>query len=55
VDLISKNLIDLALQHETDDNASVVVLHLKKLVVASVELESQQKNNWFQKLRKLAP
>jgi protein phosphatase len=55
VDVISQNLIDLALQHETDDNASVVVFHLKKLVAVSAEHESQQKNGWFQKLRKLAP
>jgi serine/threonine protein phosphatase PrpC len=55
VDLISQNLIDLALEHETDDNASVVVFHLKKLVAVSAEHESQQKNGWFQKLRKLAP
>ena len=55
VDLISQNLIDLALQHETDDNASVVVFHLKKLVAATTEHESQQKNGWFQKLRKLVP
>ena len=55
VDLISQNLIDLALQHETDDNASVVVFHLKKLVAAPAEHESQQKNSWFQKLRKLVP
>jgi len=55
VDLISQNLIDLALQHETDDNASVVVFHLRKLVAVSAEHESQQKNSWFQKLRKLVP
>ena len=54
VDVISQNLIDLALEHETDDNASVVVFHLKKLVAASVE-ESQQEITWFQKLRKLVP
>jgi protein phosphatase len=53
VDLISQNLIDLALHQGTDDNASVVVLHLKKLVAVHAEHESQQKNSWFQKLRKL--
>ena len=55
VDLISQNLIDLALQHETDDNASVVFFRVKKLVAVTAEHESQQKNNWFQKLRKLVP
>jgi protein phosphatase len=55
VDMISQNLIDLALQHETDDNASVVVFHLKKLAASFAEHESQQENNWFQNLRKLLP
>jgi protein phosphatase len=55
VDLISRNLIDLALQRETDDNASVVVFHLNKLVAASAELEPRQENSWFQKLRKMVP
>ena len=55
VDLISRNLIDLALQHETDDNASVVVFHLRNLVAVSAEHEPQQKNSWFQRLRKLVP
>lgn len=55
VDLISQNLIDLALQHETDDNASVVVFHLKKLVAVPDKHEPQQKNSWFQNLRKLVP
>ena len=39
VDMISQNLIDLALHHGTDDNASVVVFHLKKLVASSAEHE----------------
>jgi protein phosphatase len=42
VDLISQNLIDLAIQHETDDNASVVVFHVKKLTAVSAETESYQ-------------
>lgn len=50
--IISQNLIDLALQHETDDNASVVVFHLKKLGSVSAGHESQQEGNWFQNLRK---
>ncbi len=52
VDLISQNLINLALQHETDDNASVVFFHLKKLAVSSVENDTRQENNWLQSLRK---
>jgi protein phosphatase len=51
---MSRNLIDLALNHETDDNASVVVFRLVKLVPASPENESQngKTGNWFQSLRK---
>jgi protein phosphatase len=56
VDMISQNLIDLALQNETDDNASVVVFHLKKLMADfTAGHESQQENNWFNNLRKLLP
>jgi protein phosphatase len=53
-DVISQNLIDLALHRETDDNVSVIVFHLRKLVPVPAEPESEQKNNWFQKLRKMA-
>ena len=57
VDEISQNLIDLALQRETDDNASVVVFHLRKLTPALPEHNSQpgKTTNWFQNLRKLVP
>jgi serine/threonine protein phosphatase PrpC len=53
VDLISRNLINLAMQHNTDDNASVVVFHLRKLVAASEEHISHEPNSWLKKLRKL--
>jgi len=55
VDLISQKLVDLALQNETDDNASVVVLHLKKLTASPVEQDSRRENNWLQSLRKFLP
>jgi PPM family protein phosphatase len=55
VDLISQNLINLAVQHGTDDNASAVVFHLRKLLAAPQEYGSHQANRWFKKLRKLAP
>ena len=51
IDEISQNLIDLALDNNTDDNASVVVFHLHKLIPVAVEQESSI--GWFQKLRKL--
>jgi protein phosphatase len=54
VDKISQNLIDLALDHETDDNASVVVFHLRKLVPVSTGSGSYKANSsgWFKNLRK---
>jgi protein phosphatase len=57
VDMISQNLIDLALHHETDDNASVVVFHLRKLIPAPTEHKSsdEKSGSWFQHLRKLVP
>ncbi len=56
VNEISQNLIDLAIHHETDDNVSVVVFHLRKLIPVSPEPESHEKNTtWFQSLRKLLP
>ncbi len=54
VEVISQNLIDLALHRETDDNVSVVVFHLRKLAPVAVEPESEKQNSWFQKLRKMA-
>lgn len=52
---VSQNLIDLALQNNTDDNASVVVFHLRKLHPLAVDQESSEEKStgWFQKLRKL--
>lgn len=52
---ISQNLIDLALDHNTDDNASVVVFHLRKLtpVAAAPESDNRESVGWFQKLRNL--
>jgi PPM family protein phosphatase len=54
VDEISRNLIDLALLHQTDDNASVVVFHLRKLTSHPTEHDSyqEQKVGWFQNLGK---
>jgi protein phosphatase len=37
---ISQKLIDLALHHQTDDNASVVVFHLRKLATVTPGSES---------------
>jgi serine/threonine protein phosphatase PrpC len=55
MDRVSQDIIDLALDHQTDDNASVVVFHLRKLIPVSSEHEfdNQKPDGWFQKLRKL--
>ena len=44
MDSISRNLIDIALLHKTDDNASVVVFHLHKLSPISAEDGSRKDN-----------
>lgn len=55
LDQSSQNLVDLALKRDTDDNVSVVIFHIQKLVSVQVqEAEPEQKISWFQKLRKLA-
>jgi protein phosphatase len=55
LDTIGQNLIDLALQHNTDDNASVVIFHLYKLIPLSSEYgpDKEKSRGWFQHLRKL--
>lgn len=55
MDTVSQDIINLALDHQTDDNASVVVFHLRKLIPVSSEQEfdKQKPDGWFQKLRKL--
>ncbi len=52
---ISQGLIDLAIQNKTDDNASVVVFHLNKLIPDSTSdrPEKETKNNWFKNIRKM--
>lgn len=49
---VSQNLINLALHHDTDDNASVVVFHLRKLIPASSQALNKKSTGWFQSLRK---
>jgi protein phosphatase len=54
LDEVSQNLIDLALHHNTDDNASVVIFHLQKLIPVLAEdgIRSGKSASWFQSLRK---
>lgn len=52
---ISRSLVELALQRETDDNASVVAFHLSKLTPVPAKQEDHEKNSWFHNLRKFVP
>ena len=51
---VSRELVDLAIQNDTDDNASVVGIHVNKMIPASSidEHQAGKKNNWFENLRK---
>ena len=52
-DEVAKNLVHLALAHNTDDNASVVAFHLHKLIPVSEPVSNNgESSGWFQKLRK---
>jgi serine/threonine protein phosphatase PrpC len=55
VEGISQRLVDLAIQNETDDNASVVVFHVNKLSVDSTNQKTKNRKsiNWFENLRKM--
>jgi PPM family protein phosphatase len=50
VEKISQALVDLALKRDTDDNASVVVLHIKKLTPVSNHSEP---GGWFHKFKEM--
>jgi protein phosphatase len=54
VDEISQRLINLALQNGADDNASVIVFYLNKLIQISSEDENKNTSasNWFKNLMK---
>jgi protein phosphatase len=50
---VSQNLIDLALSRETDDNASVVVFHVRQLATSHAE-KHEKVGNFYKFLRNLA-
>ena len=55
VEVASDSLIKLALERETDDNASVIVFHLRRLVSASSSNQLTSKDRrWWQIFRNLA-
>jgi protein phosphatase len=50
VDQVSKNLVNLALERRTDDNASVIAIHIRELIPAS--LITQHPFIWLRNRRK---
>jgi protein phosphatase len=53
LDQITQNLVNLALERDTDDNVSVIIFHLRKLTAIEAEPEPEKRPNWLQRLRKL--
>jgi PPM family protein phosphatase len=53
VNLISRNLVNLALKRKTDDNASVVAIHIRKLSPAPLKTQQPFRVNLFRNRRKL--
>ena len=54
IDQVSQNLVNLALARETDDNVSVVAVHIRELLPALPETQQHLKAGWFRNRRKLA-
>jgi serine/threonine protein phosphatase PrpC len=52
VELISQNLVNLALKRKTDDNASVVAIHIRKLSPAPLKTQPPFRENLFRNRRK---
>jgi len=53
IDLVSQNLVNLALDRKTDDNVSVVAIHIRELLPAQSEKQYPLKSKWFRNRRKL--
>lgn len=47
IDQVSKNLVNLAIQRETDDNVSVVAVHIRELRPATGVSQDWVKESWF--------
>ena len=52
VDQVSQNLVNLALARKTDDNASVVAIHIRELSPAQQKTHHPYNINWFRDRRK---
>jgi PPM family protein phosphatase len=53
IDQIAQNLLKLALERQTDDNVSVVAIHIRELATDPMEMQPPHKNGWFWNRRKL--
>jgi protein phosphatase len=53
VDHVSQNLVNLALERLTDDNVSVVTIHIRELSPAPQKMQQRQILNLFRSRRKL--
>jgi len=53
VEQVSQNLVNLALDRKTDDNVSVVSIHIRELLPAQSEKQQPLKSKWFRNRRKL--
>ena len=54
IELISQNLVNLALKRGTDDNASVVAIHVRELRSAQLKNKQPLYSGWFRNRRKSA-
>jgi len=53
VDQVSQNLVNLALDRQTDDNVSVITIHIRELSPAPLEKRKPPVFNLFRNRRKL--
>ncbi len=47
IDQVSRTLMDLALERKTDDNVSVVAVHIRELHSQAVDSQEPDKKGWF--------
>jgi serine/threonine protein phosphatase PrpC len=53
IDQVSQNLLNLALERQTDDNLSVIAIHIGKLIPIISVTQKHQHVDWIRNLRKL--
>jgi protein phosphatase len=53
IDRVSQNLVKMALDRKTEDNVSVVAIHVQELIPAPSEKRQPFRSKWFRYRRKL--